>query len=566
MRLSTATGLFVSMFAIACSVAPGDERSPSPPGGPQPGPEVPEPAERLASAPCRFNVPASAEGTAFKCYDLLVPENRGKRASRPIKVHVIVFKGKDGGTPTIELNGGPGGPSEDLAVGLAVGFDALSPEYGRFLEQGDLVLVDQRGTGRSQPRITCTDRELDRGPIAGGQACADRFAKEGVDLAGYVTAENAEDIHDLVVALGNKPVNLHSISYGTRLALEVLRRHPSDVRAAIIDGVLPAQGKALSEGDLNIDDVVSRIFAACLADTKCNATYPDLEKALSDLKTKLDMQPFTYQGFPYDFYAFAGELFQDLYGEGMAATVPMRIHRLLNGTQAQFEADMKALDDDWAKMDAERDEAFNKTPLGREALKRMKADPDPGAGQMAEGMYLSVVCSDYAPYESLDEALANEARIRPVFRNEAFVREIFEACKPWPARAKTENVFAAVTSDRPVLGVGGLLDPATPARWRDLARQTLGKSQAITMKAGAHGAMDACGMQAKMAFLAAPEAKIDAACGEAQTIAFTYVTGPSPFHHTAKVRASQRLTQAQAPLAPLTIHLARILGERRRAR
>src|SRR6185369_12807866 len=153
--------------------------------------------------------------------------------------------------------------------------------------------------------------------------------------------------------------------------------------------------------------------------------------------------------------------------------------------------------------------------LGREALARQKADPDPGAAEMADGMYLSVICSDYAQYESVDEALALEAKIRPDFQSDEHVRDVFDGCTPWPKRAKAADVFAPVSAGVPTLAIAGDYDPITPIGWRDLAASTLGQSQKVNMGAGAHGSLDACAMGIKLAFLGAPSAAVDGSCAAA---------------------------------------------------
>ena len=98
--------------------------------------------------------------------------------------------------------------------------------------------------------------------------------------------ENADDVHDLKVALGVDKIDLHGISYGTRLGLEIAKRHPNDVRATIIDGVMPPDVPVMGMFPVAMDTVLSRTFAACKADPKCNVTYPDLEGTMTKLKAK----------------------------------------------------------------------------------------------------------------------------------------------------------------------------------------------------------------------------------------------------------------------------------------
>ena len=71
-------------------------------------------------------------------------------------------------------------------------------------------------------------------------------------------------------------INIYGVSYGTRWALEVMRRHPDLVRAAVLDGVYPPQ----VNGEQNEPEIVRRAFeqlyAECAADTLCRERHPDL--------------------------------------------------------------------------------------------------------------------------------------------------------------------------------------------------------------------------------------------------------------------------------------------------
>lgn len=527
----------VPLVLAACSTAGDGGKELSPPDAPggvtPPSPTAPPAGGGdFVTTPCRFAVPKSVEGTAFRCGDLSVPENRERAGSRTIKVHVIVFKGKEGGVPTIELNGGPGGSSEMIAEAMSVRAPFIEKEYGRFLETGDLVLFDQRGTGRSLPRLGCAMRDSDRDPL---EECKRAFARDGVDLTGYVTAESADDVHDLRVALGVPKVNLHGISYGTRLALEILRRHPDDVNATVIDGVVPGQAKLLGDGTPNLDAVLTQVFAACAADAKCGQAYPSLDATLGALKAKLDATPFKSKiAGQYDWWAFQGEWFQRLYGEGEAGKLPFAIHDLANKTQAAFEAE------EAARM-ADEDRAFEELnaemfggPLGKEVQARVEADPDFEEAMNGHpvGMYMSVVCSDHGQYESLAGALAADAKVRPELRDADHLRLQFADCEAWPRRPKTAAGLQPISSAKPVLVIGGEVDPATPLAWAKAAASTLSASQLVEMKGGAHGAMDACAVEMKVAFLQTGR-PIDTKCTEARRLDFFYPASPSFHAHRA---------------------------------
>jgi pimeloyl-ACP methyl ester carboxylesterase len=124
---------------------------------------------------------------------------------------------------------------------LGRGLDAV-------LAQRDLVLFDQRGTGYSQPRLDCPERSavtpaLLDGSLSAEQAqgaiveafrrCRERLLAQGIDLSAYNSAASAADLNDLRLALGYEKLNLYAVSYGTRLALTLMRDYPQAVRSAV---------------------------------------------------------------------------------------------------------------------------------------------------------------------------------------------------------------------------------------------------------------------------------------------------------------------------------------------
>ncbi len=109
----------------------------------------------------------------------------------------------------------------------------------------DLVVLEQRGTLKSEPLLACPELDTYLDGAVGSpptssdvaaqesealQACRDRIAADGLDLAAYNTTENAADVADLRVALGIEESNVYGVSYGTvrrpRAAAQPARRHP----------------------------------------------------------------------------------------------------------------------------------------------------------------------------------------------------------------------------------------------------------------------------------------------------------------------------------------------------
>ncbi len=189
----------------------------------------------LHLAECRLpNVP-----TAAQCGELLVPEDRAQPGGRKIRLFAAVLPAntvtpKD--DPLVILAGGPGQAASFLGP-----FAARLTELRR---TRDVVLIDQRGTGRSSP-LSCAafkprdDDAFDVDPLPRARECVAELKAQGVDAAQYTTTAWIADLEAMREALGYARWNLWGGSYGSRVAQEYLRRHPERVRTLTLDGVAP---------------------------------------------------------------------------------------------------------------------------------------------------------------------------------------------------------------------------------------------------------------------------------------------------------------------------------------
>lgn len=226
---------------------------------------APSPAGAAATDPGRL----SLEPHVFETRDgdrvpaelgrLVVPENRSRPDPSSLELAFVRLPatGASSGPPIVYLAGGPGSSGIDAGRGPRFRlFDALR-------RTGDILLLDQRGTGLSTPIIPeeCpAERTYPLGrPIELdlyldlvaelGRACERFWTDRGVDLSAYHTLESVADLEALRTALGVDQFRLVAISYGTHLALAYLRHHPDRVARAVLAGVegpdhtvkLPAQ-------------------------------------------------------------------------------------------------------------------------------------------------------------------------------------------------------------------------------------------------------------------------------------------------------------------------------------
>lgn len=239
---------------------------------------------------------ANGESVEAESGVLYVPENRRCPGSRLIELSFMRLKSrsKNPGSPTLYLVGGPGGQAISQVR-------MLFPQYSRLLEAGDLILLDQRGTGTSNPKLDCGEKlnypldqplqrdELLRLTKEASAACAQSWRDKGVDLAGYNTIENADDVEALRQSLKIDRLNLFGTSYGTHLALAVIRRHGAHLNRVILAGV---EGP---DHTLKLPSSIDRHFAdiakLVAADGKIGKDMPDMLGVIRTIASRLEREP-----------------------------------------------------------------------------------------------------------------------------------------------------------------------------------------------------------------------------------------------------------------------------------
>lgn len=177
---------------------------------------------------------------------LRVRENRFSGSYREIEIAFVRIPStsRTPGAPIVWLSGGPGWS------GIS---DLDTPALRLFLELrqlGEVIVLDQRGTGLSVPRLDCpgffqfpydapleSARALDGLEVA-SRACADRWRQQGVDLGAYGARDTAEDLEDLRLAIGAPKLRLLAGSYGTHVALAAIRAHEDSFERAVLLGTV----------------------------------------------------------------------------------------------------------------------------------------------------------------------------------------------------------------------------------------------------------------------------------------------------------------------------------------
>ena len=407
-------------------------------------------------APCAFPVPS---GYTPDCGYLIVPENRARADSPLIHLHVAIFRsGTPLTDPVVHLAGGPGSSS------LGVASYMFNRGLGSILNQRDFILFDQRGTGYSQPRLDCPERSsvtgllLERGLADSGndqiileafQRCHDRLLGQGIDLTAYHSAASAADLNDLRLALGYDKLNLYAVSYGTRLALTLMRDHPEAVRSAVLDSVYPLQVNLYTALAPNAERAFNVFFARCAADAGCNASYPNLRAVFYQIVDQLNTSPvslsFQAGGTEYvvrvDGALLIDVLFVGLYNPAVTASMPQMIYDIAQGNY-----------------DILRD--------------RLTLYFDT-SGTL--GMQMSVQCAEEIPLNAAEEAYTAAQGVSPQIAAfyPASVQPLFAACREWTTSTPDPRENLPVSSGIPSLILAGDHDPITPPDWGRMVSQTL---------------------------------------------------------------------------------------------
>lgn len=252
---------------------------------------------------CPRPLPAGeVEGTTVICGRVEVPEVHGKEDSRRIGLAFAVLKARTQSPapdPVVYLHGGPGsGTVKDL-------WSIVVPIFDQFRARRDLVTFDQRAAGISSDMVSCLDTlganivslmapgalpdATPEGELVA--QCLEEIKAKSGDITAYNTTQNAYDTQALMRALGYGEWNLYGISYGTQLALEVMRSAPEGIRSVVIDSVFPTDVKGYDENVKPLQESIQATLDQCAADPDCAAAYPDLEGTLGRVADKLAANP-----------------------------------------------------------------------------------------------------------------------------------------------------------------------------------------------------------------------------------------------------------------------------------
>jgi pimeloyl-ACP methyl ester carboxylesterase len=466
---------------------------------------------RLALKPCRLEHPARMLALTAECGALTVAENPDQPGGRKIELFVARV-------PAISLNkksdplfliaGGPGTSAVDLYTSSAGPFD-------RVRRDRDIILVDQRGTGRSH-RLDCDygdQNVFERiDDVKVGEAnikCRDELSKKS-DLRMYTTSIAVRDLENVREQLGYQRINLYGNSYGTRVAQHYARRYPKSTRTVILDGVVNPEvvlGPAIA---IDAERALERILARCSANADCASAFKDPSADYRSLRAQLNARPeptmvsdvATGRAIHFDFTErhLSAVLRFASYNDDQAALLPLSLH--LATHEGNF------------------------TPLASQ----FRVFANSLEASFAYGMHNSVACSEDAPL--IDASKLDLVALNATHMGAEQVLQLIEACKDWPKGVVDDDLHSSFKSEAAALLLSGADDPVTPPQYAATAQRAFADSKHVIIAGHGHGQLGApCVDRIIAAFVTAGTARgLDSNCTDKLKPMPFFITlaGPAP--------------------------------------
>lgn len=436
----------------------------------------------------------------IKCARLITPASEG-----PHKLPVVIIRAgaaQASASPLLYLQGGPGASAGLDRQGIEYWLDWI--DYAQL--ERDLVLMDRRGAGLSEPRLDCPEydrfsrevlaqgidleQELIQGQAIVEQCYRDLTAGPAkFPATQFGTDKSARDILGLMNALDYPEWNLLGVSYGTRLAMAVAAspkaQEQSWVRSLILDSVYPPERGGIQSWPQVMTQGLQRFFQWCQTSSECRDGLLDFEgefqRALKALKEKpIALTVRRYDGgapvkVVVDDHRFISAVFSAVYQRHRWGDIAPAIRGAVSGEGEELQPLVgpfinQALDEDFSSL------TFFAVDCG-----------DHPAGAEAEYRQALRDYPDYAPYLELGWR--------------------YQACH-FLGSGETTPLSVEKPKDLPALILAGELDPITPPQWARELHRDWPQSQLVIIPDLGHSVIgtDACAHARLKDFLLEPKA------------------------------------------------------------
>ena len=412
--------------------------------------------------------PARLKEVALVFGYLTVPENRARDNGRKLRLAVAVLKSRKPNPslpPLVILHGGPGGH----VVGR------ISWQYEELRQERDLVFIDQRGSGYSEPDFSpemnqeimnvlsanySPAQEMQARTAIAAQAKA-AVVKKGIDLSAYNSHAIAADVNDLCRLLGFKTWDLWGTSYGSRIALTMMRDFPEGIRSVVLESPIPPNARYFENMTVHFAQALNKLFDKCAADPACQQAYPDLRKQFYEAISSLDKNPLVLEmndrsKFPDGKFVINAQdmllgFQQALYGKEVYPILPLLIGQVKKRNKVVMQSFAQSMSDGMFRIDY--------------------------------GLYYSVICSECIPFNNVKKFEETSANF---WDGISFYKDEFSICKTWYPAAPDSLEGVAVSSNIPTLILSGEMDPMASPAMAALTGQTLPNAYVYTFQNVGH--------------------------------------------------------------------------------
>lgn len=448
---------------------------------------------------------ASLTGYVTRCGYVTLPQDYDKPGAGNVEIFYTLIHSPNAEAkpdPLVYLVGGPGSSGSQL---LHISFR----KYLRaFAADRDIIVIDQRGTGYSNPPLYCREALFRLDEILQSHHadhaelilailtdCRGRLSDKGVQFATFHSENIARDVVNVLLTLGYEEWNLVGVSYGSRLALSMMRDYPGHLRSVILDSVYPPQADIYLDSYYNGERALGVLFAACEASVSCNRRYPNLAEVFLQLYQRLNQEPmvatytpprFTELNIEISGYRLYDWVFSWLYEISSIQMIPRLIYELARGRPQ-----------DAARVGATFEAAMTSLSLGMHYTVQCQEEygsaPERDyAGMVNEfphlGGFMRYTVEGTATLDRLCDLFGTEAR--PPLANEP------------------------VQSSVPALLLSGAYDPITPPSYAELAETSLSESFRVVLPHVGHGVLRShrCAVRIALAFINEPLMEPDSSC------------------------------------------------------
>jgi pimeloyl-ACP methyl ester carboxylesterase len=447
-------------------------------------------------APCALEgVPADFERkNGIQCGWVAVPLRQDKPDGKSIRLWTARVRatGSDRQEdPVLYINGGPGIATVEVILPAINESKSLT----RLRQSRDIILFDQRGSGRSEASL-CPDlgkrlnaieaqgldpAQEDARSTAEFASCRARLDEAELDIEAYTTSATVADMESLRQAFAVDQWNLLSISYGSLVAMHAMRESPGPIRSVILNSPYPTNSVTWAEQASSAAAAYMAIDRECSAQPACRARFGSIQPKLEATLARLERAPLSDGKALITGRRFAEALWPMAVRSSTVRFVPLAIERAYAGDEATIRKMVAkyAGGDSFGGYSPAQGWAITCHESGRTARWYARA----------KALYPTLVSA--APADGMDKLCA---AFRPGFADPSF--------------------FAPVASAIPTLIYAGSLDPATPVVDAYQATRFLENATLVEVPGAAHGPMglDACTLGIGAAFVDDPSAKPDLGC------------------------------------------------------